>query len=172
MIDTLKNLSDAAPPRTYIFEGKTGKPFFLAISVWKKLMKKAGLKNFRFHDLRHTAASHLAMNGESTITIAEILGHKTLAMVKRYTHLSNTVYLSKSNVSLAGSAGSSKKDVFVGRFAGCSLLGELRRCYFYDCDDKPVQPEYTFLSTRQVFIADKKLDIGFNSCQEIKKGKN
>lgn len=89
VLETLRELTAITPTTTYIFEGKTGKPFFLAISVWKKLIKKAGLKNFRFHDLRHTAASHLAMNGESTITIAEILGHKTLAMVKRYTHLSN-----------------------------------------------------------------------------------
>jgi site-specific recombinase XerD len=44
----------------------------------------------RFHDLRHTAASHLAMNGASTLEIAAILGHKTLAMVKRYCHISTS----------------------------------------------------------------------------------
>src|SRR4030095_105520 len=44
--------------------------------------------NFRFHDLRHSAASYLAMNGASLAEIAEVLGHKTLAMVKRYAHLS------------------------------------------------------------------------------------
>lgn len=50
---------------------------------------KAGLTDFRFHDLRHTAASYLAMNGASLLEIADILGHKTLAMVKRYSHLTD-----------------------------------------------------------------------------------
>lgn len=49
----------------------------------------ANIKNFRFHDLRHTAASFLAMNGASTAEIAAVLGHKTLSMVKRYAHLSD-----------------------------------------------------------------------------------
>ena len=51
-------------------------------------LEKAGIQDFRFHDLRHSAASYLAMNGASTSEIAEVLGHKTLAMVKRYAHLS------------------------------------------------------------------------------------
>jgi integrase len=50
-------------------------------------VEAAGINDFRFHDLRHTAASYLAMNGASLLEIAEILGHKTLAMVKRYSHL-------------------------------------------------------------------------------------
>lgn len=56
---------------------------------WTTAVRKAGLVDFRFHDLRHSAASYLAMNGASTIEIAAILGHKTLAMVKRYSHLAN-----------------------------------------------------------------------------------
>lgn len=51
-------------------------------------LKRADIKDFRFHDLRHSAASYLAMNGASLAEIAEILGHKTLSMVKRYSHLS------------------------------------------------------------------------------------
>lgn len=57
-------------------------------SAWEAAMEKAELKDFRFHDLRHSAASYLAMNGASLAEIAEVLGHKTLAMVKRYAHLS------------------------------------------------------------------------------------
>lgn len=56
---------------------------------WEIALKKAGIENFRFHDLRHTAASYLAMNGATLAEIAEVLGHKTLAMVKRYAHLSD-----------------------------------------------------------------------------------
>lgn len=55
---------------------------------WNSAVKKAKLEDFRFHDLRHSAASYLAMNGASLSEIAEVLGHKTLAMVKRYAHLS------------------------------------------------------------------------------------
>ena len=52
-----------------------------------RYVKQAEIKDFRFHDLRHTAASYLAAAGASERKIAEILGHKTLEMVKRYTHL-------------------------------------------------------------------------------------
>jgi len=55
---------------------------------WRKARSAAGLSNFRFHDLRHSAASYLAMNGATLAEIAAVLGHKTLAMVKRYAHLS------------------------------------------------------------------------------------
>lgn len=56
--------------------------------IWESALKKAGVDDFRFHDLRHSAASYLAMNGASLAEIAEVLGHKTLQMVKRYAHLS------------------------------------------------------------------------------------
>lgn len=49
--------------------------------------KKAGLPDIHLHDLRHTAASHLIMSGVDIRTLADILGHRTLQMVQRYTHL-------------------------------------------------------------------------------------
>ncbi len=52
-------------------------------------MKLAGITDFHWHDLRHCTASYLAMNGASLAEIAEVLGHKTLSMVKRYAHLSD-----------------------------------------------------------------------------------
>lgn len=55
---------------------------------WLDALKEAGIEDFRFHDLRHSTASYLAMNGASLAEIAEVLGHKTLQMVKRYAHLS------------------------------------------------------------------------------------
>jgi integrase len=48
----------------------------------------ADIADFRLHDLRRTATSYLAMHGAGLMEIAEVLGHKTLAMVKRYAHLS------------------------------------------------------------------------------------
>ena len=54
---------------------------------WEKALREAEIDDFRFHDLRHSAASYLAMSGATLAEIAEVLGHKTLAMVKRYSHL-------------------------------------------------------------------------------------
>ncbi len=56
---------------------------------WRAARAEAKLTNFRFHDLRHSCASYLAMNGATTVEIAAVLGHKTLVMVKRYSHLSD-----------------------------------------------------------------------------------
>lgn len=53
-------------------------------------LKTAEINDFHWHDLRHCTASYLAMNGASLNEIAEVLGHKTLSMVKRYSHLSDS----------------------------------------------------------------------------------
>jgi integrase len=72
-----------------IFSAKTGKPFELRI-YWDEVVEKVELKDFKFHDLRHSCASYLAMNGASLLEIAEVLGHKTMQMVKRYSHLAES----------------------------------------------------------------------------------
>lgn len=56
--------------------------------AWEQAVERAALRDFRWHDLRHTCASYLAMQGVPVRTIAEILGHQTLAMVMRYAQLS------------------------------------------------------------------------------------
>lgn len=73
----------------YVFPSSDGtKPFDIKRS-WENALKRAGITDFRFHDLRHTTASYLAMQGKSLGEIADVLGHKTLQMVKRYSHLSD-----------------------------------------------------------------------------------
>ncbi len=57
---------------------------------WEQSRRKANLEDFHFHDLRHSCASYLAMNGATLLEIAEVLGHKTLDMVKRYSHLAES----------------------------------------------------------------------------------
>lgn len=57
---------------------------------WEQALKKASVVNYRWHDNRHTCASALLMNQASIAEIAEVLGHKTLSMVKRYAHLSES----------------------------------------------------------------------------------
>lgn len=54
---------------------------------WYAALKAAKIEDFRFHDLRHTCASYLASQGSSLLEIADVLGHRTMAMVKRYSHL-------------------------------------------------------------------------------------
>jgi integrase len=56
-------------------------------SSWLAAVKRAGIRRFRFHDLRHSCASYLAQNGASLLEIADVMGHRQLAMVKRYAHL-------------------------------------------------------------------------------------
>jgi len=70
-----------------VFPGKNPENPVLFEKSWRNALKSAGIEDFRFHDLRHSAASYLAMNGVPIRTIAEILGHKTLGMVQRYSHL-------------------------------------------------------------------------------------
>ena len=67
--------------------GKTGNPFHDVRTSFENACRRAGIEGFRFHDLRHTAASHLAMAGVPLRTVGEILGHKTAAMTERYAHL-------------------------------------------------------------------------------------
>jgi integrase len=56
--------------------------------TFRKACADAGIVDFRFHDLRHTAASWLRMSGADIHTVAQLLGHKTIAMTARYSHLS------------------------------------------------------------------------------------
>lgn len=88
-LDQLKQLSKVRSLKTdLLFPGKKlTSPVFIR-TPWKNAVESAGIEDFRFHDLRHSAASYLAMNGASMVEIADVLGHKTLSMVKRYAHLS------------------------------------------------------------------------------------
>lgn len=73
-----------------VFPAANGKKVMNIRASWLYALEQAKIEDFRFHDLRHSAASYLAMNGATLAEIAEILGHKTLAMVKRYAHLSES----------------------------------------------------------------------------------
>lgn len=55
--------------------------------AWHNALKRAKIVDFRFHDLRHTCCSDLAMAGEGLLTIGRLVGHKNPASTKRYTHL-------------------------------------------------------------------------------------
>ncbi len=90
-LQTLKNYAEPMyhKSKDLVFPSSSDprKPIDLR-TPWQTALKNSGIQDFRFHDLRHSAASYLAMNGATSAEIAEVLGHKTLNMVKRYAHLS------------------------------------------------------------------------------------
>lgn len=65
---------------------RPSQPYAMA-EAFRDAMLDAELRNFRFHDLRHTAASYMAQAGASLLEIADTLGHRQLRMVQRYAHL-------------------------------------------------------------------------------------
>lgn len=71
-----------------LFPGKSGLSPIEINKPWYNALAQTKIENFRFHDLRHSAASYLAMDGASLLEIANVLGHKTMSMVKRYSHIS------------------------------------------------------------------------------------
>jgi integrase len=73
-----------------LFPGKNPKKPIDTRKPWYTALSKAKIIDFRFHDLRHCTGSYLAMNGATLIEIAAVLGHKTLEMVKRYSHISES----------------------------------------------------------------------------------
>ncbi|MGH9760452.1 MAG: tyrosine-type recombinase/integrase, partial [Blastocatellia bacterium] len=66
---------------------KTGEPLENGRHWFDNAMIDAGIHNFRWHDLRHTFASRLRMKGAPLEDIADLLGHKSLTMTRRYAHL-------------------------------------------------------------------------------------
>ncbi len=72
-----------------VFCDGEGEPLPSRTLQWqfKRAMKEADILDFRFHDLRHTCASWLAMAKVPVLTIKEVLGHKDIRMTLRYAHL-------------------------------------------------------------------------------------
>jgi integrase len=87
VLEELRKFS--GPPEALVFgsERRRGQPMNFE-SCWRIALREARIPNFRFHDLRHSCASLLAQQGASLVELADVLGHKTMAMVKRYSHLS------------------------------------------------------------------------------------
>jgi integrase len=78
---------DAAKRQGFLFRKRDDRRWGQIRRAFETAAAKAGLKDFRFHDLRHTAASHLVMRGASLADVKEILGHADLKMTLRYAHL-------------------------------------------------------------------------------------
>ncbi|HEX6623758.1 MAG TPA: site-specific integrase [Pyrinomonadaceae bacterium] len=80
-------LEHQAKASAYVFPSpKTGARLVDIKRSFKQACTAAALVDFRFHDLRHTAATRLADAGVSVVVIAEVLGHSDIRMTKRYAH--------------------------------------------------------------------------------------
>ena len=92
MDDTLHNNLKILPSRffkglVFPLPGKSGQPWQDFRKRFKSAVNKAEIDNFRFHDIRHTFASHLVMAEVDLMTVKDLLGHASLTMTMRYTHL-------------------------------------------------------------------------------------
>ena len=84
VVDTLRNIDGDTP---HFFSNGNGRVRGDVKKAFHRALRKSGIEDFRFHDLRHTFASNLVMAGESIKTVQELLGHKDIKMTMRYAHL-------------------------------------------------------------------------------------
>lgn len=84
---TLQNLRRRLDTPHVFHDSVTGKRYQNVKRSFATACRKAGIKDFHFHDLRHTFASQLVLSGVDITTVKDLLGHKSLTMTLRYSHL-------------------------------------------------------------------------------------
>lgn len=72
-----------------VFTQRAGERLKSIITAFKTACRHAEIGHVRFHDLRHTYATNLVMNGVDLVTVKEILGHSDISMTVRYSHPSD-----------------------------------------------------------------------------------
>lgn len=72
----------------YLFHDGEGKPIKDVKRTFQTALRRAGIEDFRFHDLRHTSCSYLTMRGAPIQAVQDHAGHSSIKMTMRYSHLS------------------------------------------------------------------------------------
>lgn len=78
----------------YVFLSQNGSPYkfhYCLNNAFRSACKKAGITGFRFHDLRHTAATRMVEAGASIVAVSKILGHSDIKITMRYSHPENSL---------------------------------------------------------------------------------
>jgi integrase len=97
MLGLFKYLVHKKRGSDFVFLNTQDRPYKCIKVPFKEAIEKAGIADFRFHDLRHTFASHFVMSGGDLMSLKELLGHSTLKMVERYSHLTSAYKLKMLN---------------------------------------------------------------------------
>jgi integrase len=87
LLRILKNHHTRSTGNGHVFQSRSGGRREDIRHAFDSACKIAGIKDFHFHDLRHTFASWLVMAGVDLTTVSRLMGHKSLAMTLRYSHL-------------------------------------------------------------------------------------
>ncbi len=86
VIDELKKYQSQANQYIFASERIPTQPYSFE-KVWLKAVREARIKDFHFHDLRHSCASYLVQNHATLVEVADVLGHRDLRTTRRYAHL-------------------------------------------------------------------------------------
>jgi integrase len=87
-LELLRNLATQNQSIGYVFPSPTAKSRPIELRrAFRTAIKRAGLKNFRGHDCRHSYATEMLAQGISLGEIGILLGHRSVSMTRRYAHL-------------------------------------------------------------------------------------
>lgn len=110
-VDLLVQEHEKHPDNPYMFPSpKTGEMYHpdSVVNIHKKILKDAGLEHIRFHDLRHTFATHTLTSGVDAKTLSSILGHTNASFtLDTYTHVTTDMQKQASDI-----VGSFMEDIF------------------------------------------------------------
>jgi len=95
----------------FVFSGPNGNPIKTLRTVFENSCKRAGILGFRFHDLRHTAATRMIESGANIVAVSKILGHSTLNMTMRYAHPDDSIREALENLTSLSSNSCSNGDL-------------------------------------------------------------